>query len=97
MTSEEVNSFTKKVDATSLSLGSSCSLAIQFGHTTVRANSFCQSKSMIAVSSYKRIFQSGCSHTTSGNGFLSDISMKESPDLTFHLIFFFCHQFKLPD
>ena len=46
---------------------------------------------MIAVSGNERIFRFGGSHTTGCNGFLPDIGMEKTADLSFHFIFLFGH------
>ena len=88
---------TKEVHAASLSLGTTCSLAIQFGHAALGADAFGNGQAMVAVTGHIWIFQTGGGHATGGNGFLPHIGMKKPADLSFHLVFFLRHQFKLAD
>src|SRR5678809_847365 len=97
MPAKKIYILSKKVHASTLSFGTTGRLTIQFGHATVYRHSFGNSQSMIAVSSYKQIFRAGACHTTGGNSLLPDISMTETPDLSFHLVFLFRHASQLPD
>src|SRR5688572_21354135 len=97
MTSPKTHVLSKKVHASTLPLCTTGCLTIQFGHTAIHINTFCNSQSMITISGNKSIFRTRGSHTSCGNCFLPDIGMKESADLPFHFVFLFCHQFKLTD
>src|SRR5688572_6422003 len=97
MTTIKTDLLTKKMHAAAFSFGTTGCLAIQFRHTTVYGYTFCYCQAMVTVSSDKNIFRPCGSHTTRGNGFLPDISMKKATDLTLHFIFFLSRQFKLAD
>src|SRR5687768_5460241 len=97
MTTIKSNIFSKKMHATTFTFSTTGCLAIQFRHTTVNRYTFCYCQSMVPVSCDKNIFRSCGSHTSCGNGFLPDISMKKATDLPLHFVFFFSCQFKLAD
>src|ERR1700745_2443356 len=97
MPSKEFHIHSKEVHTAPFTLGCTGGFSIKFSHTGVGTDSFGKRKAMITITGNERIIGPGCSHTTGSNSFLADISMKESADLSFHLILFFGHHFKLPD
>src|SRR6478672_11637287 len=88
---------TKKVHASTFTLRTSCGFAIQFSHTGIYRYPFSNGQTVIAVSSDEHIFWFCGSHTSGSYRFLPYIGMKETADLSFHLILFFCHELKLAD
>src|SRR5579863_1197147 len=97
MPPEEFHIHTKKMHTTPFAFGGTRGFSIKFSHTCIGAYPLGKSETVVTITCNKRIIGSGGRHTAGGNGFLSYISMKESTDLSFHLILFFCHHFKLPD
>src|SRR5262249_7049717 len=95
MTAKEFHVDSKEVHTAAFSFGSACRLTVQLGHTGVRAHPLGKGQAMVPVSRDERIIGVGRRPTTRRDRFLPDICMKKTADLTFHLIFFFCHQLKL--
>src|SRR5215212_4781313 len=86
MTAKEINIFSEKVHASAFTLGSAGSFPIQFRHTCLGADTFCQGQAVITVSGNERVFLPGSGHATGCNRFLAYIGMEKTADLAFHLV-----------
>ena len=97
MTSKEFHINAKEMHTSTFTLCSTGGFSIKFSHACIGAYTFGKGKTVVTITGNEGIIGPGCRHTSGGNGVLADISMKESTDLSFHLILFFSHLFKLPD